>query len=49
VVKDSAGARRGEMGLDAGGRINLTLYDSGGKVLWSAPVRVGLLPAGSQS
>jgi len=44
VVADANGLKRGELGLDSRGRINLTLYDDQGRVLWSAPVHAGVLP-----
>jgi hypothetical protein len=44
VVADVNGTKRGELGLDARGRINLTLYDDQGGVIWSAPVRGGVFP-----
>jgi hypothetical protein len=44
VVADFNGTKRGELGLDARGRINLTLYDDQGRVIWSAPVRGGVFP-----
>jgi hypothetical protein len=46
VVADANGIKRGELGLDAQDRINLTLYNAQGRVLWSAPVRRGIFPAG---
>ena len=44
VVANVNGNKRGEFGLDARGRINLTLYDDQGRVMWSAPVRGGVFP-----
>ncbi len=45
VVVDTNGAMRAELGLDAQGRINLTLYNQRGRVVWSAPTR-GFTPVG---
>jgi hypothetical protein len=39
VVTDAAGRKRGELGLDAQGRISLNLYNEQGRLLWSAPLR----------
>jgi len=46
VVIDASGNKRGEMGLDAEGRIHLSLYSEKGRVLWSAPT-LGLMPLSS--
>jgi hypothetical protein len=46
AVVDSKGVNRGEFGVDAGGRIVLNLYGENGRVLWSAPARTGIVPAG---
>lgn len=43
VVTDASGNKRAEMGLDAEGRIHLSLYSEKGRVLWSAPT-LGLMP-----
>jgi hypothetical protein len=49
VVTDANGIKRGELGLDAQGRINLTLYNTQGRVLWAAPVRGGIFPLGQRN
>jgi hypothetical protein len=46
VVTDAGGNKRAEMGLDAEGRIHLSLYSEKGRVLWSAPMP-GLMPLSS--
>jgi hypothetical protein len=46
TVVDSKGVNRGEFGVDAGGRIVLNLYGENGRILWSAPARTGIFPAG---
>ena len=46
VVTDASGNKRAEMGLDAEGRIHLTLYSEKGRALWSAPMP-GLMPLSS--
>jgi hypothetical protein len=46
VVADANGIKRGELGLDPQGGIQLTLYNAQGRVLWSAPVRSGIFPLG---
>jgi hypothetical protein len=46
VVVDAAGRKRGELGLDAQGQINLKLYNEEGRTLWWAPIRAGIFPAG---
>ncbi|HEY7389075.1 MAG TPA: hypothetical protein VH640_11245 [Bryobacteraceae bacterium] len=46
VVVDSKAVKRGELGVDLQGRVVLNLYSENGRVLWSAPARTGILPAG---
>ena len=46
VVTDANGMKRGELGLDPQGRINLNLYNEQGRILWSAPARGGIFPVG---
>jgi hypothetical protein len=46
AVVDSKGVKRGEFGVDAQGRVELNLYSENGRILWSAPARVGIVPAG---
>jgi hypothetical protein len=46
VVVDAKGMKRGELGLDSQGRIALNLYNENGRLLWAAPVRGGIFPAG---
>jgi hypothetical protein len=45
VVVDANGTTRAELGLDAQGRIDLTLYNQRRRVVWSAPTR-GIAPVG---
>jgi hypothetical protein len=46
AVVDSKGVKRGEFGVDSQGRVQLNLYSENGRILWSAPARVGIVPAG---
>jgi hypothetical protein len=46
IVADANGKKRAEMGLDPQGRIQLTLYNERGRVLWSAPM-AGVMPLSS--
>jgi hypothetical protein len=46
VVVDAKGMKRGELGMDSQGRIQLNLYSENGRLLWSPPAHIGIVPAG---